>query len=175
MIANRIRTLCVGVSLGCVALALNTGGCIIEVDPLPSGGGGGSGGGSGGGGGEPTSITLRIINETGATLDPQIYVTADAITDPSELITRSNAFTRFGVGNRGLLGDFDSDTVTFDCSEARVLGTAGGLFGDDLENPDGEGQQRILGQDTIFECGDTITLRFGRSGGAFVTTVSITQ
>ena len=174
MIANHLRTLWVGVALGCVALTLNTGGCIIEVDPPPSGGGSGGSGGSGGGG-EPTTITLRIINETGATLDPQIYVTADAITDPSALITRSNQFTRFGVGNRGLLGDFDSDTVTFDCTEARVLGTAGGLFGDDLENPDGEGTQRILGQDTIFECGDTITLRFGRSGGVFVTTVSITQ
>lgn len=172
MDANRLRTPWTGVALGFLALTMNMGGCIIEVDPLPpSGGGGGSGGGST----EPTTVTLRLINETGATIDPQIFVTGGAITDPDDLFVSGNAFTRFGVGNRGLLGDFDSDSISFDCTDARIIGTRGGLFGDDLENPDGVGQRRILGQDTNFECGETITLRFGVSGGVFVTTVSITR
>ncbi len=172
MDANRFRTPWMGVAVGFLALTMNIGGCIIEFDPLPSGGGGGSGGG---GNAEPTTITLRLINETGATIDPQIFVTGDAITDPDDLFVSGNAFTRFGVGNRGLLGDFDSDSISFDCTDARIIGTRGGLFGDDLENPDGTGTRRILGQDTNFECGETITLRFGVSRGVFVTTVSITR
>jgi len=114
------------------------------------------------GGGDPNGVTVRVVNNTAGTLDPQIYVTGAAVTDPSQLFSAGNLYTRYGVGNRGLLGDFDTDSFVLTCSEARVIGTPGGLFGDDLEDPDGVGQQRILGQDVAFSCGDTITFTYSR-------------
>lgn len=155
-----------------IATALAMGGCVIEFDPINDGGGGGDGGNGGVG---DTTILIRVVNGTGATLDPEIYLTGAAVTDPEQLFTDERKFTVYGVGNRGLLGDFDTDSFTLECGEARVVGTKGGLFGDDLESPDGVGNRRILGQDTGFSCGDTITFTFTRSGDTFTTTVSVTR
>lgn len=150
--------------------AANLGGCVIEIDPPPP-----SGGGGGGGGGTPTTIRVVLINDTSLTLDPQIYVTENAVTDLDHLFTRSNKYTRYGIGTIGLLGGRDSDSFTLACDDTRVLGTLGGAFGDDLDNPEGTGQQRVVSQDVNFECGETITLRFSQSGAQFRTTVTISQ
>ncbi len=150
--------------------AANLGGCVIEIDPPPPPGGGG-----GGGGGAPTTIDVILINDTNLTLDPQIYVTDEAVTDLENLFTRSNKHTRYGIGTIGLLGGRDDASFSLSCEEARVLGTLGGAFGDDLDNPEGTGQQRVVSQDVNFECGETITLRFSQSGGGFRTTVTISQ
>lgn len=156
--------------LAATLLSANLGGCVIRFDPLPDDPG------NGGGDDQPAdAVTIVVVNETGATIDPEIYVTDDPVTDPAQLFASRNKFTRFGVGNRGLLGDFDTDSFTLDCAAARVVGTKGALFGDDLENPDGVGPQRVFSQDVGFVCGETITFRFSRSGDSFDTTVTITR
>ncbi|MCG3126824.1 MAG: hypothetical protein CHACPFDD_01679 [Phycisphaerae bacterium] len=145
-------------------------GCIIT-----DGGGDDNNNDNGGGGGGANSITIRLINTTSVTLDPEIYLTTDAITDPDQLFTADRKYTSFGVGGRGLLADFDSDSFTLACTAVRVIGTRGGLFGDDLNNPDGAGQQRILAQDAGFVCGDVITLTYSRSGGEYTTSISVSR
>lgn len=156
----------------CFALPLLAVGCIIT-----DGGGNDNNNGNdnSGGGGGANSITVRVINTTSVTLDPEIYLTGDAITDPTQLFSAERKFTSFGVGGRGLLADFDSDSFTLACGSVRVIGTRGGSFGDDLNNPDGAGQQRILAQDAGFVCGDVITLTFSRSSGEFTTSVTVSR
>jgi len=62
------------------------------------------------------------------------------------LFVDGNKFTAFGVGTLGLLAPSSSDTFEIDCSNARVIGTKGGRFGDNLNQPDGVGQQVVLTQ-----------------------------
>jgi len=147
---------------------LSGGGCVVTVDPLD-----GNGDGTGpseytttvtitSGGADTDSVTVRIVNGVSTTLDPEIYVSEEAVIDPAELFVPARKYEAFGVGNRGLLGDLDTDSFTLECAAVRVIGTRGGLFGDDLENPDGVGQQRILSLDASFSCGDTIIFTFSR-------------
>lgn len=148
-------------------------GCTVTI-PDPND----NGNGNGGGGNPPNTIRIRVVNNTNSTIDPDIYITGDAVTDAAQLFAPSRKFTRYGVGNRGLLGGRDSDEFTVDCSVARVLGTQGGLFSgadDDVDNPAGVGQQRILSQNLGFLCGDVIEFAYSRSGDTFTTTVSLSQ
>ncbi|MBU0641303.1 MAG: hypothetical protein KKB50_20790 [Planctomycetes bacterium] len=144
------------------------GACVVSVDPAGNGGGGGTGSNYTTtvnvthGGADDNAVKIIVVNSTGETLDPEIYVSTEAVIDTAELFTDARKYTSFGVGNRGLLGDFDTDSFTLECATARVIGTQGGLFGDDLENPDGVGQQRILVLDSSYTCGDTITFTFSR-------------
>jgi hypothetical protein len=150
-----------------LAALLPGAGCVVSVDPLD---GGGLPGGQNytttvtvtHGGTDANKIKIRVNNNTGSTLDPEIYISDQAIVDAAELFIAERKYTTFGVGNRGLLGNYDDDEFTLDCTAVRVLGSKGGLFGDDLENPDGVGQQRILALDAGFSCGDTITFTFSR-------------
>lgn len=151
--------------LAAAALALAIGGCVVEVDP-----------GGDDGGGDPTeqTITLRVTNSSNVTLDPEIYISATPVS-ADELFTDANKLTRFGVGTLGLLGGNDSDTFTVDCAAARVIGTKGGRFGDDLTNPQGSGQQVILTQDLSIFCGGTLRLTYSGSGTSFNTNFTVSR
>jgi len=144
---------------GC-AWAAAGGGCVITIDP-PPGGGGGGGAGTG-------TITVRIVNTTNTTLDPEIHVSAAAVSS-EELFQPERKYTRFGVGTLGLLGPASSDDFTLSCAEVRVIGTAGGRFGDDLNNPEGSGRRVVLTQDLNIFCGDRVTFTFSRTPGGFTT------
>lgn len=120
-----------------------------------------------------TTFAVTIRNLTATTIDPDIHISAAATTDPAALFVPANKYTRFGVGTRGLLAPGDVADFELDCAAAMAIGTPGGFFGDDLDNPDGQGQQRILTQATVFSCGDTVTFIFSRQGDAFETAVAI--
>ena len=152
---------------GALLLVLPGGGCVISIDPL-DGGGGGNGGGAGG------QFTIRLINATDTTLDPELYI-ADGPVSITQLFERARKFTAYGVGTLGLLGPFGSDTVTVNCTAAIVIGTRGGAFGDDLNDPDGTGRQIVLTQDVNVFCGDTITFTYERSGSGFETDFRVSR
>jgi hypothetical protein len=155
-------------ALVAAALAFAVGGCAVEVDP--------DGDDGGDDGGDPTAqtITIRVTNSASVTLDPEIYISATPVS-AEELFTDANKFTAFGVGTLGLLGGNDSDTFEVDCAAARVIGTKGGRFGDDLNNPQGAGQQVILTQDLSIFCGGTLRLTYSGSGSTFNTNFTVSR
>lgn len=144
-------------------LFLAPAGCLVSVEP--------DGNQNDNGAGTATTIHVRIINATNVTLDPEVYASATPV-DAAGLFLDGNKYTAFGVGTLGLLGPNASDSFDIDCANARVIGTKGGKFGDDLNQPDGVGQQVILTQDLSVFCGGTLTLTYSRSGGAFATNFS---
>ena len=153
-----------------VALAaLIHGGCTITVDPndLIDDIGGGTEG----------VLTIRIVNSTGHTLDPEIYI-ADEPVDLAHLFTRSRKYTDYGVGRQGLIAAFTSDDFEINCDTARLIGTLGGSFGggeddNDLNDPAGSGTQRVLTQELVYFCSDRITFIFSESNGTFSTTFDV--
>jgi hypothetical protein len=150
-------------AVGLAALLL--GGCVLTIDPIADFGDMGQGDGSG----TTDQITVRIINTTNLTLDPEIYLSAEPVS-VDELFRSAHKYKAYGVGTTGILADYDSDTFSLDCSAARVIGTSGGRFGDDLNNPDGTGQRIVLTQDLNIFCGGTVTFTYSRSGDGFTTT-----
>lgn len=154
---------------GLLGLALLLpGGCVVTVDSIDDANGDG-----GEGGGDATDqITVRVINTSNVTLDPEIYVSAEPVSI-EELFQRANKFRRYGVGTQGILADHDSDTFALACSDVRIIGTKGGTFGDDLDNPDGTGQQIILTQEYSVFCGGTVTFTYSGSGGEFTTEYNV--
>lgn len=158
-----------GLRLAATAAAALFLGCTIN---LPDGNSNANGNNNSG---SSTTIRVRVVNTTNATLDPDIYVTGEAVTDPAQLFSADRKFTRYGVGTLGILGPGNSDEFTLECATTRVVGTGGGRFGNDLQNPDGVGNQRILAQDVFFVCGDVIVLTYRRNGSEYTTTVSVTR
>jgi len=121
---------------------------------------------------ESGKIVVRVVNRTNVTLDPQIYVSAEPVT-ADELFASENKYTTFGVGTLGLLGGGGSDRFPLSCEQARVIGTQGGLFGDDLNNPDGSGRRIVLTQDYSVFCGGSVTFIYEREGDGFTTTYDV--
>lgn len=154
--------------LSLAGIAIVLGGCVVEVGPPDDDGDDG--------GGDPTAqtITIRVTNSASVTLDPEIYISATPVS-AEELFTDANKFTAFGVGTLGLLGGNDSDTFEVDCASARVIGTKGGRFGDDLNDPQGTGQQVILTQDLSIFCGGQLRLTYSGSGSTFNTNFTVSR
>ncbi len=146
----------------------SAGACVVTIDPPPNDDDGGNGGGG------TSRITIRLVNTTNTTLDPEFYIAAEPVS-VDQLFDASRKFTSFGVGTIGLLADRDSAEFTLECSATRVLGSKGGRFGNNLNSPDGVSQQVVLTQDVNVFCGDTVTLTFGRSGSTFTTSLSVTR
>ncbi len=117
---------------------------------------------------------IRLVNQSDTTLDPQFYFSADATT-VDQLFEGGNKFTSFGVGTLGVLDRGDAADFTVECSAAHLLGTAGGAFGEDLNNPTGNGRLIVLTQDLSVFCGDTITFVFDGRDGSYTTTYAVQQ
>jgi len=148
-------------------LFLPGAGCIITIEPDPGGGDGG------GGDPVPRTITIRVVNATSTGLDPEIYLSADSVSSAA-LFNAGNKFTSFGFLNLGALERFSSDQFDVLCSDARLLGTRGGAFGEDpFNDPEGNGTQIVLAQDVSVFCGGTVVFSFGRSGGGFTTAFEV--
>jgi hypothetical protein len=148
---------------------LTGGGCVVTVDPLD---GNGANGGGDDDGTTTDVITVRIINASNVTLDPEIYISAEPVTI-EQLFQPGNKYTAFGVGTLGLLGAADADQFTIECANARVIGTSGGSFGDNLNDPEGTGRQIVLTQDLSIFCEGRVTFTYSRSGGGFTTTYDV--
>lgn len=142
-------------------------GCTIVIDDP-------NGNGNGGGGPPPTPTTfsVRLVNDSGKPLDPELYVTSSSTTNPDELFQSIFKYTAFGFGNRGFLQPRDSLTIGFDCPAVMTIGTRGGLFGENFDSPDGVGTQRLLVQGVNFACGETLVFRFTSDNG-YTTTVEV--
>jgi len=136
--------------------ALIHGGCTLTFDPIP------------GATGEDGKVTIRIVNNTGADLDPQVFI-ADSVLPRDVLFLQANKYTDFGVFDRGLLGPYGQETFAVDCVDARVVGTAGGLFDNDSSSNEGD-REIILAQEAVYLCGDRITFTYNRSGGVYTVT-----
>ncbi|GMU80231.1 MAG: hypothetical protein IT450_12410 [Phycisphaerales bacterium] len=156
-----------GFLLTFVAILAIPGGCVVTIEPD---------GNNNDNGGTPgaTTIRVRVINSTNVTLDPEVYASATAV-NADGLFVDGNKYTAFGVGTLGLLGPQTSDTFEIDCANARVIGTKGGKFGDNLNQPDGVGQQVVLTQDLSIFCGGTLTLTYSRSGSGFRTDFTVVR
>jgi len=151
-------------------ITLLPGGCAISFNPDPND----TVDPNDTGGPAPDEITIRVVNASANTLDPQIYIAGQPVT-AAELFASSNKFTEYGVGRLGLIAGNDSDSFTISCADARVVGTTGGSFGggddgNDLTEPAGTGRQLVLTQELVFYCGDQITFTYSRSGDGFTTT-----
>jgi hypothetical protein len=144
------------------------GGCVVTVEPTD----GGDGNGDDGAGNGVITITIRVINTTNTGLDPEIYLADEPVTH-DELFVASRKYTDFGVFGLGVIAEHSSDSFTVECSAARVVGTAGGKFGDDIKNPIGSGTERFLAQDSQFFCGERITFTYSQTAGGFNTTVVV--
>jgi hypothetical protein len=150
---------------GWAVAALLSAGCTITIDP------------PGGGPPDPNqpgsqTIVIRVVNATNTTLDPELFVSAAAVS-VDELFAGENKFTAFGVGTLGLLGPGGSDEFALSCTDARLVGTRGGKFGDDLNNPTGTGRQIVLTQDLNLFCGGSVTFTYRTSGSGFTTTFDV--
>jgi hypothetical protein len=153
--------------LALVALVplLAAGPCSVEIVPS-----GGSGGGGNNGGNTPppsTAITIRIINRTDRPLDPQIYV-GPVSEGRDALFQGHHQRTDFGVGNVGILTAGTEGSFTVTCGDPVYIGTKGGIFGDDLTDPVGRGQQIVLQEDVNVRCGEIVTFMFNNTGNTLI-------
>ena len=146
------------------------GPCTVEIVPS-----GGSGGGNGGGNTPPpsTAITVRIINNTDRPLNPQIYV-APVADGADHLFDSANRQTHFGVGSTGVLTAADEGSFTITCGDPVYIGTKGGIFGDDLTDPVGRGQQIVLQEDVNVRCGEIVTFMFTNTGNTLIVGFGVT-
>jgi len=152
-------------------LTLAHGGCTITVDPTDFDIDDGNGDGA------ADVITIRIVNTTGHTLDPQIYISAQPVS-VDDLFRNRRKYTDYGVGRQGLIAANTSDDFEIDCAQARVIGTLGGIFGggeddNDLNDPAGSGTQWVLTQDLVFYCGARITFTYRAAAGQFTTSFDV--
>ena len=155
---------------GLVALiALAHAGCTITVDPTDFD--------IDDDGGAADVITIRIVNTTGHTLDPQIYISTQPVS-VDDLFHSSRKYTDYGVGRQGLIAANTSDDFDIDCAQARVIGTLGGSFGggeddNDLNDPAGSGTRWVLTQDLVFYCEARITFTYREAAGQFTTSFDV--
>jgi hypothetical protein len=144
----------------CILALLAAGGCTIHIGPQD------------GGDDTPTSIFITMVNDTGTALDPQIYV-ADASNGLDHLYDGSNQRTDFGLGGRGIIEPGKDATIATACDPPVFIATEGGLYGDDLDNPAGQGPPIMLEQDQSVRCGDHVTFTFSVVDGALQTSYTV--
>jgi hypothetical protein len=120
----------------------------------------------------PTTIMVKAINRTDKPLDPQIYV-GPATGGLNGLFVAANKRTDFGVGGVGILLPDAEISISVACGEQVLIATRGGIFGDDLTAPDGQGQQFVLDEDLNLYCGDLVTFTFHNDGSELLTGFSV--
>ena len=144
-----------------LAAGLLVAGCVITVEPIdtqPS---------------TPTTITIRIVNNTNKALDPQIYVAPREV-GAANIFQPQYLKTDFGLGNRGILAPRSDAVFTITCADQGLVGTQGGIYGDDLNNPIDQGRQVVLESGVSMQCGDYVQFRFDALLSELITTYSVT-
>jgi hypothetical protein len=120
----------------------------------------------------PTTMTVKLVNRTTMPLDPQIYV--GSVTDGLDvLFAPANQRTSFGFAGLGLIEAGKDASFTVGCDDEVYIATFGGVFGDDLSAPVGQGQQIVLEQDLSVRCGDVAQFTFTADGNTLRTSVTI--
>ena len=148
--------------LGLVAVAagLATAGCTITVAPRD------------GTPATPPTITVKAVNRTGKPLDPQLYV-ASTSAGLDGLFAAANQQIDFGFAGLGLIESNKDISFTVGCDQQVYIATLGGAFGDDLNNPVGQGQQIVLEQELSVHCGDVVTFTYTAVGSSLRTSVAV--
>ncbi|HPM23092.1 MAG TPA: hypothetical protein PLP66_04265 [Phycisphaerae bacterium] len=143
-----------------VVLALAAAGCTIQFgpddNPPP----------------QPSTITIKLYNGTTKPLDPEIYVGAIS-GGLGQLFTSANKRTDFGFAGLGLVEAGKEATLSVNCGAGVYIATAGGLYGDDLNAPLGEGQQIVLQEDLNVRCGDIVRFTFNPAGSSLETSYTV--
>jgi hypothetical protein len=121
----------------------------------------------------PQSIRVVVVNATDTNLDPEIYRSATPVSVGELFANANNKFTNFGVFTIGIMGPGDREEFDLPCAEARVLGTRGGVFGEERNNPEGTGRQIVLTQDLNIFCDGRVTFTYSRTSGGFTTTFDV--
>ncbi len=120
----------------------------------------------------PNEVTLRLINETSSTVEPNVYVSAfegigiDAVTE--ELLALDINLESFEDLEPG-------QTVTrrYDCDDfAAVMASDAELKTGLGLSPDADTEVFVVEED--FQCGDTITIRYLGSAFGFNASISAT-
>lgn len=119
-----------------------------------------------------TTITIKAVNKTDKPLDPQLYVgaVADGV---AGLFVTDNKRTDFGLGGVGIIVGGADASFEVDCDTDALIGTQGGIYGDDLTAPDGTGEQKVLQEDLNITCGDLVTFTFSAGDDGLNVTLSI--
>ncbi|MCK4341532.1 MAG: hypothetical protein KAY37_07415 [Phycisphaerae bacterium] len=145
-----------------VAALLVAGGCVLRVVPAEDDGTSSA-----------SAIKIKIVNATSKPLDPQIYVGSPE-GGVEGLFVPENKRTNFGVGSLGVMLPQSETSFSVMCGELGLFGTQGGIFGQNLENPDGSGRQVVLQENINVQCGDLVTFAFSAQGNTLVTTYAVT-
>ncbi|MBN1342467.1 MAG: hypothetical protein JXQ73_07290 [Phycisphaerae bacterium] len=153
-----------GMVLGLATVATVLAGCVTVEWP-------------GGGTSDPNKVTVWLVNASAKlAVEPLLYATGEAVVDPAtELFIGANKVGGIGFAGTGLIPSGQSEKVELDCTAARVIGTPGARFADaDSGTTAGTGEQKILSQSLLFNCGATVTFTFqGQTGGSFETRFDI--
>lgn len=149
--------------LGLLAVAwLTMGGCVITITPEPTPPS------------TPTTITVRIVNSTTKPLDPQIYI-APVDVGVENMFQPVYKRTNFGFGGLGVLQPLTSESFTVTCGQLGLVGTDGGIAGDNLADPAvPKGQRFVLQEGVGVQCGYIVEFRFDLVGGQVVNGYAIT-
>lgn len=104
-------------------------------------------------------ITLKISNQTNTLLDPQIYV-APASGGVENLFTLDHKRTDFGFGGIGVVLPNSEVSLAVPCGQNALIGTLGGVYGDDLSQPVAGGVQAVLEEGVNVRCGALVEFIF---------------
>jgi hypothetical protein len=161
----------------CAAAGLIGSGCnVAGAGPATVGGGDGPGAEAPRSAGQvdPSMIRVVFVNETGAVVDTQFYVSANAGGDDADsLFVPANRVTdRIGVAGTGLLIPLVSDRLELVCATGMQLGVDGGRFLDrDTGEELGVGTRRVVEQGLVFDCGAEIVFTYKSVGEDFTVAV----
>lgn len=116
------------------------------------------------------SISVQFRNLSDGAVDTQFYVSPEPLEQlPEELIVPENLRqSGIGVGGTGILPPFSADELELSCSDALVVGTAGGeLIDDNLGTVLGQGPVRFMESGFQFDCGETLVFEYTRTLAGF--------
>ncbi len=147
--------------IGVVAFVM--GGCVVTVTPIepePNS--------------PPTTITIRIKNDTSRPLDPQIYI-APADVGAANIFQPQYKRTNFGFGNLGTLLPLSEVTLTVTCGELGLIGTDGGVASENLTDPNApKGTRFVFQEGASVQCGYILEFNFDLVSGRLVNGYGIT-
>lgn len=119
-----------------------------------------------------TGIVVKVVNATDQPLDPQLYA-GSTTGDPEGLFEPANRRTDFGVGHLGILLPGGEGLFAVTCEQHVLIGTLGGVFGEDLTAPQGQGDRLVLEEGLNVSCGDLVTFTFREDGNRLRVSLAI--
>lgn len=117
-------------------------------------------------------IVVKAVNATDQPLDPQFYV-GPAADGANRLFVAANRRTDLGVGKVGILLPGQDDSFAVECDDQVLIGTRGGVFGEDLSDPEGRGDPVVLEEGLNIRCGELVTFTFRADGDQLQISLSV--